>query len=146
MVAKAVAGKHLLGKHCYWASLPGNPLFYQTSWQWYGGRYALDDDYFVSQGYSPYWMLGEAGACEATIQPDGKVTLNPGAGWRTHLNIEQYAAQILWANAWHENWNQTHGGRLLIAAPFTTYAWGWDMFLLNGGDLRYVTAALAAVL
>lgn len=146
MVEKACTGNHLLGKHCYWASLPGQPAYYQTSWQWYGGRFSLDDAYFVSKGLSPYWMLGESGACEATIKPDGTVTLNSGAGWRTHLNIEQYAAQIIWANAWYENWNQAHGGRLLIAAPFTSYAWGWDNFLLNGGDLRYVTTALAGVL
>ena len=67
MVAKACAGRHLLGKHCYYASVASQPQFYQESWIWYGGRFSQDDAYFVSKGYRPFWFLAEAGACGATI-------------------------------------------------------------------------------
>jgi hypothetical protein len=67
MVAQACAGGHLLGKHSYYANVPGDPAFYQASWEWYGGRFAKDDLFFTSQGLYPYWLLGEGGACEATI-------------------------------------------------------------------------------
>jgi len=67
MVAMACAGGHLLGKHCYYASVPAQPNFYQESWQWYGGRFALDDDFFTSRGLFPFWFLAEGGACGAEI-------------------------------------------------------------------------------
>jgi hypothetical protein len=69
MVARAVAGQHVLGKHCYYASVPGDPTFYQDSWEWYGGRFEKDDAYFRSQGLRPYWILSEGGACQATVYP-----------------------------------------------------------------------------
>ena len=146
MVAKAVAGKHLLGKHCYYASVPSQPSFYRESWNWYGGRFALDDAFFVSRGLRPYWMIGEGGACEATLHPGGIVTLNPGAGWKACGSIQRYAAELVWANQWYTNWNAVHNGRLLNVSLFTTGGWGWDLFDLQGADLDVVTNALVTIL
>lgn len=143
MVRKAVEGKHLLGKHCYYASVPGDPAFYQQSWRWYGGRFAEDDAYFVSQGLRPYWILGEGGACEATVHPDGVITLNPGAGWKACGSIQRYTEELLWAESWYANWNAVNQGRLLGVCLFTTGGWGWDLFYLQGNDLDIVTANLA---
>jgi hypothetical protein len=56
-------------KHCYYASVPDQPTFYQDSWLWYGGRFAQDDDFFAQHGLYPYWMLEEGGACQATVYP-----------------------------------------------------------------------------
>lgn len=69
MVAKAVAGEHILGKHCYYASVPADPTFYQSSGLWYQFRFKQDDDYFASKGFAPFWMLTEGGACQATVYP-----------------------------------------------------------------------------
>jgi hypothetical protein len=202
MVERAVRGKHLLGKHSYYASVPSDPTFYQQSWDWYGGRFAQDDAYFVSRGLKPYWLFAEGGACMATLYPTamkayasasfvpigrdwpnriavvsrneaGKissiapivgglagtayssmvattnsvyVSLSPGDGWKSCGDIERYARELVWANQWYTNWNNTHEGRLLGCALFTTGGWGWDKFQLQGGDLAVVTAALNGAL
>lgn len=146
MVERAVRGKHLLGKHSYYASVPNDPTFYQQSWDWYGGRFAQDDAYFVSQGLKPYWMFAEGGACMATLNTNGSVSLSPGDGWKSCGDIERYARELAWANQWYTNWNNTHEGRLLGCALFTTGGWGWDKFQLQGGDLAVVTAALNGAL
>ena len=200
MVERAVRGKHLLGKHSYYASVPSDPTFYQQSWDWYGGRFAQDDAYFVSQGLKPYWLFAEGGACMATLYPTAMkayaaatyapigrdwpnriavvsrneagrvldikpvdsglrdvnfaaqttgevyVSLSPGDGWKSCGDIERYARELVWANQWYTNWNNTHEGRLLGCALFTTGGWSWDKFQLQGGDLAVVTAALNGAL
>jgi hypothetical protein len=67
MVQRACDGGHMLGKHCYYPSVPDRPLLYREVWEWYGGRFAQDDQIFSAHGLSPLWILGEGGACGATV-------------------------------------------------------------------------------
>jgi len=69
MVARACAGKHLLCKHSYYASVPDQPDFFWDSGAWYQFRFAQDDAFFNAHGCFPYWAPAEAGACMATIYP-----------------------------------------------------------------------------
>ena len=67
MVERACTGGHLLGKHCYYPSVPDRPLLYRDVWEWYGGRFAKDDQIFGAHGLTPLWILGEGGACGAAV-------------------------------------------------------------------------------
>ncbi|MBN2389293.1 MAG: hypothetical protein JXR84_01135 [Anaerolineae bacterium] len=97
MVEKACAGGHLLGKHSYYPSVPDRPLLYQQTWEWYGGRFAKDDQIFNAHGLYPLWILGEGGACGAAVYesyaaaismaPDA---LKPGRRWPNATAVVEY--------------------------------------------------------
>lgn len=100
MVEKACAGGHWLGKHCYYPSVPDRPLLYRDVWEWYGGRFAKDDQIFNAHGLYPVWILGEGGACGAAVYesyaaavsmaPDA---LKPGRRWPNATAVVEYEGE-----------------------------------------------------
>lgn len=97
MVARACAGRHLLGKHCYYPSVPERPLLYQQTWGWYGGRFAKDDQIFNAHGLYPLWILGEGGACGAAVYESYAAALSmspdallPARRWPNATAVVEY--------------------------------------------------------
>ena len=97
MVERACAGRHLLGKHCYYPSVPDRPLLYREVWEWYGGRFAKDDRIFSAHGFNPLWILGEGGACGAAVYESYAAALSmvpdalkPGRRWPNATAVIEY--------------------------------------------------------
>lgn len=135
----------LLGAHCYYPSVPDQPLFYQQVGQWYQFRWQMFDDWLTAQGLFPFWYSGEGGACQATIGANDSISLNPGAGWKACGSIQRYAAELVWLEQQARVWNAAHNNRFWGWATFTNYGWGWGLFNLIGSDLAVVRDALAAL-
>ncbi len=138
LVRSVVTNNAVLGEHCYWGDHPDYPHLFTETWNYLGGRFAMFDAYFAKYNLAPKWLLTEAGLCKAQVENGNFTGLLPNDGWKSIGTIDHYLQRIKWANAWYNQWNETHNQRLLGVNLFTTGGWNWDSFNLADKDLIYI--------
>lgn len=128
----------LLDYHAYWmANRYENNL--ESGWKWYAGRWTEWDKVFNEYGVFPYYFFGEAGI----VYSKDMNSMSSGKGWKSCGDILQYAAQLNRFNELVAEWNATHGNRALGSTVFTwEKSWGWDDFLIAGGDILVLAEKL----
>jgi len=121
----------LLDYHAYWmANRQVNNL--ESGWKYYAGRWTEWDKVFNDYGVFPYYFFGEVGI----VYSENMNSMSSGKGWKSCGDILNYATQLQRFNELVAQWNETHGNRALGGAVFTwEYSWGWDDFLIAGGDI-----------
>lgn len=127
------------GLHSYWT-----PYKLAEGWKYLAGRYQWIDQVLERDAgvRGLKWILTEGGIAGCQDNP------NPleHAGWRAECgyngNWTAYKADILEANWRYQDWNSTHGNRLVATLLFTVgQGVGWHTFLLDTPQIQSLAGA-----
>jgi len=104
---------------------------------WGSGRILFaDEHHYKPRGYSPNYIITEGGLVRDL---NGQAWLQPNDGWRhqqvTGSDMDRYVELMSEVSWLYQDWNNRNNDRLKGYVYFTSGAFDWPGFLLNGGEL-----------